>query len=237
MIKVPLIISEVIGMRVSTLPPNPPPKKTQQVALTGREALVRLLMKGGPSFMRGAYLVGGVIEIVALVARIFPSWPWSSMILGVLSFSDAPDELDLYLNPFGMLGTLIATLGALLRWRCYQTLGRHFTLELSLLKDHELITSGPYSILRHPSYTGGLMTVFGAILSRGSHGSWLRESGVLRTSWGAVIVGLWVFLACGMGLGASSRVKEEDAFLKKEFGIKWDEWAARVPCRLIPGIY
>ncbi len=159
------------------------------------------------------------------------------MILDLLSFSDAPGKLDLHINPFGMFGAFIATLGALLRWRCYQTLGRHFTLELSVLKDHELITSGPYSIVRHPSYTGGLMTVFGAILSRGSHGSWLRESGVLHTRVGAALVGLWVFLACGLGFGASSRVKEEDAFLRKEFGIEWDRWAARVPYRLFPGIY
>ncbi|KIY62348.1 hypothetical protein CYLTODRAFT_383743 [Cylindrobasidium torrendii FP15055 ss-10] len=234
--KVTLVASETIGMKVSTTPPNPPPKKEHQLAPSLRETFVRQLMVGGPLFMRTAYLIGGIGEILALIAYTAPQWEYTPAILRIISFSPAFSPDLLYHNPLSILGTLLVIIGSMLRWWCYRVLGQHFTFELSVLKDHKLITRGPYGTVRHPSYTGGLLTVFGAMLSRGCHGSWLRESGVLGTWWGASITAVWIFLACGMGIGASARVKEEDRFLKREFGDKWDEWASQVRYRLIPGV-
>lgn len=136
-----------------------------------------------------------------------------------------------------LIGTLSTIQGSVLRWWCYQVLGRHFTYELSLLKDHRLVTEGPYTIVRHPAYTGGLMSTFGAVVSRCGRGTWLRESGVLGTYWGAGITLLWVFVTLAAGIGAAGRARKEDAFMSKEFGKAWDEWADRVPYRILPGLF
>jgi protein-S-isoprenylcysteine O-methyltransferase Ste14 len=33
------------------------------------------------------------------------------------------------------------------------------------------------------------------------------------------------------------RAPTEDALLRKQFGARWDEWAARVPYRIVPGVF
>ena len=53
----------------------------------------------------------------------------------------------------------------------YRQLGRFFVFEASIQKDHELIVSGPYSVVRHPSYTGFFMVAGGWFLWNLSKGS------------------------------------------------------------------
>jgi protein-S-isoprenylcysteine O-methyltransferase Ste14 len=36
----------------------------------------------------------------------------------------------------------------------FHALGRHFTLQLGVFKDHKLMTSGSFALVRHPSYIG-----------------------------------------------------------------------------------
>ncbi|KAF9238462.1 hypothetical protein BU15DRAFT_62440 [Melanogaster broomeanus] len=54
------------------------------------------------------------------------------------------------LNPAFLAGSILNIAGGLLRIHCYRVLGRMFTFELSIRKDHKLVTSGPYSVVRHP---------------------------------------------------------------------------------------
>lgn len=114
-----------------------------------------------------------------------------------------------------------------------------FTFELSLRKDHQLITSGPYSVVRHPSYTGGALALLGALSCYTSPGSWFIEcSGLFPSSWtGSVVLSCWLIAILIAWLVVSPRLKKEDAMLKKQFGSQWDTWAANVPYRLIPGVY
>src|SRR6185437_16196584 len=44
--------------------------------------------------------------------------------------------------------------GGVMRGVCHRHLGKFFTWEQSIYKDHQLITSGPYSYVRHPAYSG-----------------------------------------------------------------------------------
>ena len=55
-------------------------------------------------------------------------------------------------------------------------MGRLFTVERSIRKDHLRVTSGPYAIVRHPSYTGLLIVYIGMILI---HGTKVRISIIL----------------------------------------------------------
>src|SRR5262252_6493571 len=54
----------------------------------------------------------------------------------------------------GLIGTL-AGMGTLVWAR--QTLGANWSQTVSAKEDHELITSGPYQLVRHPIYAGGLL--------------------------------------------------------------------------------
>jgi protein-S-isoprenylcysteine O-methyltransferase Ste14 len=40
-------------------------------------------------------------------------------------------------------------------------LGRHFSMVVSVDSMQKVIQSGPYLVIRHPSYTGGLVTFIG----------------------------------------------------------------------------
>jgi protein-S-isoprenylcysteine O-methyltransferase Ste14 len=53
--------------------------------------------------------------------------------------------------------------GCLLRLWSYSALGRFFTYQISVRSHHELIGSGPYAWLLHPSYTGLWLAMLGGI--------------------------------------------------------------------------
>ena len=55
-----------------------------------------------------------------------------------------------YVSPMLIAGALSAFAGGALRAWCYQTLGRLFTFEISIMDKHSLVTSGPYAFVRHP---------------------------------------------------------------------------------------
>ena len=55
--------------------------------------------------------------------------------------------------------------GLILRWWAIITLGRFFTVDVTIEKDHELVERGPFRIVRHPSYTGVLLAFVGLALS------------------------------------------------------------------------
>lgn len=46
-------------------------------------------------------------------------------------------------------------------------LGRNWGMPMSLRQDHELVTSGPYSYVRHPIYTGIMLAMIGSALAVG----------------------------------------------------------------------
>ncbi len=49
--------------------------------------------------------------------------------------------------------------GIVLRWYSIFYLGRFFTVNVAIHPGHRVIDSGPYRFIRHPSYTGSLLTV------------------------------------------------------------------------------
>jgi protein-S-isoprenylcysteine O-methyltransferase Ste14 len=51
--------------------------------------------------------------------------------------------------------------GLILRWWAIVTLGRFFTVDVTIERDHELVERGPFRFVRHPSYTGVLLAFLG----------------------------------------------------------------------------
>ena len=128
-------------------------------------------------------------------------------------------------------------LGTLIRLTTYRYLGRFFTFEASIQKDHELIVSGPYAVVRHPSYTGTMILFIGWFPWQMSRGSWVMESGLWNTMLGRMLVLVYFVLIFATAYLLLERMSKEDAALRKRFGTKWDDWAKSVPYSICPGIY
>jgi len=186
---------------------------------------------------------GFLIEVVVIYARDNPSSHLSKNILSLLIFKclSSADALrissDIRITRSFVVGSALTIIGGLMRLSCYRTLGRLFTYELSILKDHTLVTTGLYGIVRHPSYLAYSIALPGLCLCQMTHGSWLMESGALSTWLGRSVVGSWHLWAWYLGSAIFSRVRKEDEYLRKHFGQQWIEWQKKVPYRLFPGIF
>jgi len=70
--------------------------------------------------------------------------------------------------PLFAVGISLLLLGSLLRRYCWRTLGEFFTGDVRARPDQPVIRSGPYRLVRHPSYTGAMMMFIGIGLSLGN---------------------------------------------------------------------
>ena len=68
---------------------------------------------------------------------------------------------------FGV-GILLIILGSLLRRHCFRMLGSSFTGDVRATPDQRIVNTGAYQILRHPSYTAGLLMNVGFGLTLGN---------------------------------------------------------------------
>ena len=164
------------------------------------------------------------------------STSWSKGVVALLLPNGKhPDCIKL--TPTTTFATILIVLGAAIRYWCFREMGRHFTFHVTLLKNHKLVTTGPYNIVRHPSYTGAIFLSVGNVIWYISRGSWLRESMTyqMKLSWLFIVSVMMSTFLCLVII--PRRVPAEDAMLKKEFGKDWDEWAEAAPYRLFPGIF
>ncbi|KAF9480623.1 hypothetical protein BDN70DRAFT_771349, partial [Pholiota conissans] len=143
----------------------------------------------------------------------------------------------LVLTPAICIAAALVGFGGALRYLCFREMGSNFTYTVAILENHRLTTSGPYSIVRHPSYTALCCVHVGCLLWFSAPGIWLGESELYGKvgTWIILIPLLWRTLAAFQMFW--KRIPVEDGLMRKQFGSQWDAWAARVPYRLIPGVY
>jgi protein-S-isoprenylcysteine O-methyltransferase Ste14 len=68
-------------------------------------------------------------------------------------------------NRITLLGIVMIITGITFRALAVRYLGKYFTPTVQIREDHHLITTGPYSIVRHPSYTGAFLAIIaGAVV-------------------------------------------------------------------------
>lgn len=94
--------------------------------------------------------------------------------------------------------------------RAVQTLGKQWTYAARVIKGHELITQGPYAVVRNPIYLG----MFGMMVA----------TGLVLCTWWALALAIAFFL-----VGNQIRIRTEEKLLRETFGAKFDEYANRVP--------
>jgi protein-S-isoprenylcysteine O-methyltransferase Ste14 len=63
-----------------------------------------------------------------------------------------------------IIGLILISLGLLIRWSAILKLKESFTVDISVKKDQKIIKDGVYKFVRHPSYTGSLLSFFGLSL-------------------------------------------------------------------------
>lgn len=89
------------------------------------------------------------------------------------------------------------------------TLGRHFDIEVEYHQGHEVVRRGPYSLVRHPVYSGLAVHLLGACLATGN----------LLMLAGTLFVAIPAFYM---------RAAVEERLLRREIGPAYDEYARRV---------
>ena len=113
------------------------------------------------------------------------------------------------------MGLLIA--GAALRWASFWALGQYFTFTVNVSADQDVVTRGPYRVLRHPGYTGGLLALIGIGVI---YANWVGLAGWILP---CLIIIIW-------------RIRIEEAALLRTAGAAYRTYAAKHK-RLLPLVW
>jgi protein-S-isoprenylcysteine O-methyltransferase Ste14 len=92
------------------------------------------------------------------------------IVIALLSIPRIPlPWLYLQLWPVGLwpfwLGAAVTVAGLLFAVWAREHLGRNWSRSVTIKQDHELITTGPYAVVRHPIYTGSLAGFLGMAIA------------------------------------------------------------------------
>jgi protein-S-isoprenylcysteine O-methyltransferase len=83
---------------------------------------------------------------------------------GIVASYRVPEAAIGAARPLFWIGTTSFAFGLLLRWYSIYYLGRYFTVNVAIHSRHEIIDTGPYKLIRHPSYLGALLAFLGLAL-------------------------------------------------------------------------
>jgi len=81
--------------------------------------------------------------------------------LSIVATDWFPDAALPHRREFYLIGLGLFLCGVILRWYSIWYLGRYFTVDVAIAKEHRVINAGPYRLIRHPSYTGALIAFLG----------------------------------------------------------------------------
>jgi len=115
------------------------------------------------------------------------------------------------------LGLFLIISGVVIRIAAIRTLGNFFTVNLAIHNDHQLIKKGLYKFIRHPSYTGSLLSFVGL--------------GVSFNNWLSLVV---IFIP--ILISFLYRIKVEEKLMLQQFGSEYINYQKNTK-RIIPLIY
>lgn len=141
--------------------------------------------------------------------------------LGFAAVGFGPVKIEMDpLTPFALgEGAVVAALvltAVILFVSSSRAMGKNWSLVARAREDHQLVTSGPFALVRHPIYTGLFAWLIAMAIAFGHHRGLILG---VPLYW----IGTWV------------RVVREERLLRAQFGADYDAYAARVK-RFVPGI-
>jgi protein-S-isoprenylcysteine O-methyltransferase Ste14 len=117
-----------------------------------------------------------------------------------------------------IIGILFMLMGGIIRKYAARTLDQYFTSEVRVRDGQEVVDTGPYRWVRHPSYIGGLLAHTGV--------------GIVLANWVSIIV-----IALTL-LGAYGyRIHIEERTLQEQLGEPYQAYLERTPYRLVPYLW
>jgi protein-S-isoprenylcysteine O-methyltransferase len=152
-------------------------------------------------------VIGASVSAAWLVARLLPQARFAS-----LPGLDAAAAIGLQAT-----GLVLFVAGLALRWGSIAWLGRWFTFDVAVQAGQRVVDSGPYRHVRHPAYTGSLLSFVGLGLVGGN-----------AASLGVLVVPI--------ALAFRHRIVIEEAALTAALGSAYVDYAKRTR-RLIPFVY
>jgi protein-S-isoprenylcysteine O-methyltransferase Ste14 len=96
-------------------------------------------------------------------------------------------------------------------------LGRNWSADPRIARDHDLVRRGPYRLVRHPIYTGMVVASIGTAIAFGQ----LRDLLALPL----LCVGLWL------------KARAEERLLLSEFGDRYTAYRLDVRSAIIPYLF
>lgn len=116
-------------------------------------------------------------------------------------------------NTNALTAIVIALWSVYLAWESARHLGRQWRIKAVVTADHQLVTTGPYSLVRHPIY----LSLMGMALA----------TALLMTSTQGLLLALVIYIA-----GTEIRVHAEDGILRQRFGAAFEDYEQRVKAYL-----
>jgi protein-S-isoprenylcysteine O-methyltransferase Ste14 len=148
-----------------------------------------------------------LLTLAGLFALMSPNFPGTSRELSAPLYS-------LGIIPAELLVALVAC-GFVFCWWARIHLGKMWSANITLKEEHRIIDTGPYALVRHPIYTGILLSAWATAAAHGSEQAFL----------GAAL----------MTLGFYLKARREEKLLIAELGPSYEAYRRRVPM-LVPGI-
>jgi protein-S-isoprenylcysteine O-methyltransferase Ste14 len=102
-----------------------------------------------------------------------------------------------------MLGAVLTVAGVAFAIWARRHIGKNWSAQVTIRKEHELVRTGPYARIRHPIYTGLLLAVAGTAIAIGEY---------------RAIVAFAV-----IAVGFAVKARREESFLATQFGPAFDE--------------
>lgn len=133
-------------------------------------------------------------------------------------------------------GAALTVAGGALRLWCYHTLGTLFNFVVHIADDHHLVMSGPYGLVRHPSYTAVAMILAGLAMMGFAPAGYMDQCALTSTR-AMPFIRLWQAAITFTVISLFRRGPQEDKLLRETFGEEWEDYRRAVPRMFVPYIW